>query len=118
MQIQNHILLKTPMKSPDNFRRDNIAGSHSTICLTKLLTLLRSGSEWPFDQAQLLTYSRYARKLYHPKMKRIFEITQAGVEKILCNLGLHNFLSYLECITSYAWSKGHSDPDLSSVLEL
>ena len=26
-------------------------------------TLLRSGSEWPFDQAELLMHSRYARKL-------------------------------------------------------
>ena len=30
-------------------------------------------------------------------------------------LGLYNFLAYLECFRSYAWSKGHSDPDLNSV---
>ena len=29
-------------------------------------------------------------------------------------MGSHNFLAYLECLRSYAWSKGHSDPDLSS----
>jgi hypothetical protein len=28
---------------------------------------------------------------------------------------LYNFLAYLECVGNYAWSKGHSDPDLSSV---
>ena len=27
----------------------------------------------------------------------------------------YKFLAYLECITSYAWSFGHSDPDPSSV---
>ena len=27
----------------------------------------------------------------------------------------YNFLAYLECVRSYAWSKGYSDPDLSSV---
>jgi hypothetical protein len=32
-------------------------------------------------------------------------------------LGSYNFLAYLECVRSYAWSKGHSDPDLSSVNE-
>ena len=31
------------------------------------------------------------------------------------NLESYNFLAYLECFRSYAWSKGHSDPDLSSV---
>ena len=30
-------------------------------------------------------------------------------------LGSYKFLAYLECIRSYAWSCGHSDPDLSSV---
>ena len=36
--------------------------------------------------------------------------------KILFNLGPYNFLAYLECVRSYAWSKGHSDPDLCSVI--
>ena len=31
-------------------------------------------------------------------------------------LGSYHFLAYLECVRSYAWSKGHSDLDLSSVL--
>ena len=31
-------------------------------------------------------------------------------------LGSYNFLAYLECVKSYTWSKGHSDPDLSSVM--
>ena len=47
------------------------------------ITLLRSGSEWPFDQASLLTHSRDARKFYDPKIKRIFEIARANFEKIL-----------------------------------
>ena len=55
------------------------------------ITLLRSGSEGPFDQAR-------------------------AISKILFNLGSFNFLAYLECVRSYAWSKGHSDPDLSSVV--
>ena len=29
--------------------------------------------------------------------------------------GLYKFLAYLECMRSYAWYFGHSDPDLSSV---
>ena len=37
------------------------------------------------------------------------------ISKIIFNLGSYNFLAYLECVRSYAWSKGHSDPDLSSV---
>ena len=36
--------------------------------------------------------------------------------KILFILGSYNFLAYLECVKSYAWSKGHSEPDLSSVI--
>jgi hypothetical protein len=39
-----------------------------------------------------------------------------AISKILFILGSYNFLAYLECIRSYAWSKGHSDPDLSSVV--
>ena len=38
-----------------------------------------------------------------------------AISKILLILGLYNFLAYLECFRSYAWSKGHSDPDLGSV---
>ena len=38
-----------------------------------------------------------------------------AISKILFILGLYNFLACLECVRSYAWSKGHSDPDLSSV---
>ena len=38
-----------------------------------------------------------------------------AISKILFILGPYNFLEYLECVRSYAWSKGHSDPDLSSV---
>jgi hypothetical protein len=38
-----------------------------------------------------------------------------AISKILFNMGSYNFLAYLECVRSYAWSKGHSDPDLSSV---
>ena len=39
-----------------------------------------------------------------------------AISKILFILGLYNFLAYLECVRNYAWSKGHSDPDLGSVL--
>ena len=39
------------------------------------------------------------------------------ISEILFNLGSYNFLTYLECVRSYAWSKGHSDPDLSSVTD-
>ena len=39
-----------------------------------------------------------------------------AISKILFILGSYNFLASLECIRSYTWSKGHSDPDLSSVL--
>ena len=38
-----------------------------------------------------------------------------AISKILFILGLYNFLAYLECVRSYAWSKGHSNPDLDSV---
>ena len=38
-----------------------------------------------------------------------------AISKILFILGLYNVLAYLECIRGYAWSKGCSDPDLSSV---
>ena len=39
-----------------------------------------------------------------------------AISKILFILGWYNFLAYLECVRRYAWSKGHSEPDLSSVL--
>ena len=38
-----------------------------------------------------------------------------AISKILFILGSYNVLAYLECIRSYAWSKGHSEPDLGSV---
>ena len=41
-----------------------------------------------------------------------------GISKILFIMQWFNFLAYLECVRSYAWSKGHSDPDLSSVARL
>ena len=41
-----------------------------------------------------------------------------AISKILFILGSYKFLAYLECIRSYAWSFGHSDPDLSSVMVL
>ena len=39
-----------------------------------------------------------------------------AISKILFILGSYNFLASLECVRSYAWSKGHSEPDLSSVI--
>ena len=38
-----------------------------------------------------------------------------AISKIIFILGSYKFLAYLECIKSYTWSFGHSDPDLSSV---
>ena len=38
-----------------------------------------------------------------------------AISKILFILGSYNFLAYPECVRSYAWSKDHSDQDLSSV---
>ena len=45
----------------------------------------------------------------------IFSKWARAISKILFILGSYNFLAYLECVRSYAWSKGHSDPDLGSV---
>ena len=45
----------------------------------------------------------------------IFSKWAREISKILFILGSYNFLAYLECVRSYAWSKGHSDPDLGSV---
>ena len=39
----------------------------------------------------------------------------ARFQKFFFILGLDKLLAYLECIRSYAWSFGNSDPDLSSV---
>ena len=39
-----------------------------------------------------------------------------AIPKILFILGAYNFIAYMECIRSYAWSFGHSDPELSSAL--
>ena len=38
-----------------------------------------------------------------------------AISKMFFILGSYNFLASLECIRSYAWSSGHSEPDLSSV---
>ena len=46
---------------------------------------------------------------------RIFSKLARAISKILFILGLYNFLAYLECVRSYAWSKGHSETDLGSV---
>ena len=48
-------------------------------------------------------------------INRIFSKLARAISKILFILGSHDFLSYLECIRSYAWSKGHSETDLGSV---
>ena len=62
------------------------AGKLQTVWITitdRVLTLLRSGSEWPKDQAYFPMHSRYTRNLYDPKMKIIFEIVLADFEIIL-----------------------------------
>ena len=46
-------------------------------------------------------------------INRIISKSARAISKILFILGLYNFLAYLECVRS--WSKGHSDPDLSSM---
>ena len=48
-------------------------------------------------------------------MNRIFSKPAGAISKIIFNFGSYNFLTYLECVRSYTWSKGPSDPDLSSV---
>ena len=48
----------------------------------------------------------------------IFSKWAREISKILLILGSYNFLAYLECVRSYAWSKGHSDPDLGSVITI
>ena len=50
-------------------------------------------------------------------INRIFSKLARAISKILSILGSYNFLASLECVRSYAWSKGHSEPDLSSVLD-
>ena len=61
----------------------------------------------------------------HPKIGYDFLVgnrecnTQRGlIDQLYIALGSYNFLAYLECFKSYAWSKGHSEPDLSSVNRL
>jgi hypothetical protein len=49
-------------------------------------------------------------------INRIFSKLARAISKIVFILGSYDFLASLECVRSYAWSKGHSDPDLSSVL--
>ena len=49
------------------------------------------------------------------RINRIISKRAHAISKILFILGSYKFLAYLECIRSYAWSKGHSDPDPSSV---
>ena len=51
-------------------------------------------------------------------INRIFSKLARAISKILFILGSYNFLAYLECIRSYAWSKDHSEPDLGSVGEV
>ena len=40
------------------------------------------------------------------------------ISKILFILGSYDFLAYLECVRSYAWSKCHSESDLGSVCSI
>jgi hypothetical protein len=47
--------------------------------------------------------------------QEVSEVTEVKLKKNIYILGSYKFLAYLECIRSYAWSFGHSDPDLSSV---
>ena len=48
-------------------------------------------------------------------INRIISKSACAISKILFILGSYKFLAYLKPIRSYAWSNGHSDPDLSSV---
>ena len=48
-------------------------------------------------------------------INRIISKRAHTILKILFILGLNKFLACLECVRSYAWSFGHSDPDPSSV---
>ena len=49
------------------------------------------------------------------KANRIISKLACVISKILFILGSYKFLAYLECIRSYAWSFGYSDPDPSNV---
>ena len=48
-------------------------------------------------------------------MNRVISKSARAISKILFIMGSYKFLAYLECVRIYAWSCGHSDPDLSSV---
>jgi hypothetical protein len=48
-------------------------------------------------------------------INRIISKRAHAISKILFILESYKFLAYLECIRSYAWSKGHSDLDPSRV---
>ena len=50
-------------------------------------------------------------------INRIISKSACAISKILFILGSYKFLAYLECIRSYAWSLGYSEPDLSSVIQ-
>ena len=84
--------------------------------------MIRSQNEKNFWSA-ISEFSKIAKMtLFYPCMKikilwinRIFSKLAGTISKILFILGSYNFLASLECVRSHAWSKGHSDPDLSSV---
>ena len=48
-------------------------------------------------------------------INRIISKLARAISKIIFILELYKLLAYMECIRSYAWSFGHSDPYLSSV---
>ena len=48
-------------------------------------------------------------------INRIISKSARAISNFQFILGSYKFLAYLACIRSYAWSFGHSDPDLSSV---
>ena len=55
---------------------------------------------------------------FHARVKNCHFGNFSELSKIPFILGLYDFLAYLECNRSYAWSKGQSDPDLGSVSPL
>ena len=63
---------------------------------------------------KIFWFSCMGKKCHFGNFWKFWNIARA-ISKINFILGSYNFLAYLECVRSYAWSKGHSDPNLSSV---
>ena len=70
-----------------------------------------------YDTSGGLVFVHFLEEIEDTKkwIYRVISKLAHAISKILFILGSYKFLAYLECIKIYAWSFGHSDPDLSSV---